>query len=94
MLCNNIITKNINNSRHLILQVCDFNNFICLFVSFRYTKVHIWACPPGEGDDYIFYRHPPEQKIPKAQRLQEWYNKMLDKGIIDGTVVDYKVIFK
>lgn len=35
-----------------------------------YTMAHIWACPPSEGDDYIFHCHPPEQKIPKPKRLQ------------------------
>ena len=40
---------------------------------------HIWACPPAEGDDYIFHGHPPEQKVPKPKRLQDWYKKMLDK---------------
>ena len=52
---------------------------------------HIWACPPSEGDDYIFHCHPPEQKIPKPKRLQEWYKKMLDKAIIERVVIDYKV---
>lgn len=52
---------------------------------------HIWACPPSEGDDYIFHCHPIEQKIPKPKRLQDWYKKMLDKGIIERIVVDYKV---
>jgi len=44
-----------------------------------YLWAHIWACPPSEGDDYIFHSHPPEQKVPKPKRLQEWYKKMLDK---------------
>lgn len=55
---------------------------------------HIWACPPSEGDDYIFHCHPTEQKIPKPKRLQEWYKKMLDKGIVDRIVIDYKVRIK
>ncbi|CAG0891726.1 unnamed protein product [Darwinula stevensoni] len=59
-----------------------------------FTMAHIWACPPSEGDDYIFHCHPPEQKIPKPKRLQEWYKKMLDKGIIDRIVLDYKDILK
>ncbi|KAA0194450.1 CREB-binding protein [Fasciolopsis buskii] len=59
-----------------------------------YTMAHIWACPPGEGDDYIFHMHPAEQKIPKAKRLQEWYRRMLQKAIIEGIVVDYKNILK
>lgn len=76
-----------------------------------YTMAHIWACPPSEGDDYIFHCHPAEQKIPKPKRLQvcqltsslssftisllqEWYKKMLDKGIIERIVLDYKDIYK
>lgn len=52
---------------------------------------HIWACPPSEGDDYIFHCHPTEQKIPKHKRLVEWYRKMLDKAIMDRVVIEYKV---
>ncbi|XP_003376358.1 putative bromodomain protein [Trichinella spiralis] len=59
-----------------------------------YTMAHIWACPPSEGDDYIFHCHPAEQRIPKPKRLQEWYKKMLDKGIVERIVVDYKDIYK
>lgn len=55
---------------------------------------HIWACPPSEGDDYVFHCHPPEQKIPKPKRLQEWYKKMLDKGMHDGIIIDYKDILR
>lgn len=58
---------------------------------YRYTMAHIWACPPSEGDDYIFHCHPQEQKIPKPKRLQEWYKKMLDKGMVERIVLDYKV---
>lgn len=53
---------------------------------------HIWACPPSEGDDYIFHCHPSDQKIPKPKRLQEWYKKMLDKAVSERIVHDYKVL--
>jgi E1A/CREB-binding protein len=59
-----------------------------------YQWAHIWACPPSEGDDYIFHCHPPDQKVPKPKRLQDWYKKMLDKGIIERVVIDYKDIHK
>ncbi|CAI5674612.1 unnamed protein product [Oreochromis niloticus] len=59
-----------------------------------FTTGHIWACPPSEGDDYIFHCHPPDQKIPKPKRLQEWYKKMLDKAVSERVVHDYKDIFK
>jgi len=45
-----------------------------------YTHLHIWACPPGENDDYIFYRHPPYQLNPKSKMLCDWYHRMLDKA--------------
>ena len=59
-----------------------------------YVMAHIWACPPSEGDDYIFHCHPPDQRIPKPKRLQDWYKKMLDRGIIERIVLDYKDILK
>ncbi|XP_051573028.1 CREB-binding protein-like isoform X2 [Myxocyprinus asiaticus] len=59
-----------------------------------YTTGHIWACPPSEGDDYIFHCHPLDQKIPKPKRLQEWYRKMLDKAFAERIIHDYKDIFK
>nr|XP_061778723.1 CREB-binding protein isoform X2 [Nerophis lumbriciformis] len=59
-----------------------------------YAQGHIWACPPSEGDDYIFHCHPLEQKIPKPKRLQDWYRKMLDKAFGERILHDYKDIFK
>lgn len=53
---------------------------------------HIWACPPSEGDDYIFHCHPLEQKIPKPKRLSDWYRKMLDTAKDMAVVYDYKVL--
>ncbi len=58
-----------------------------------FTYAHIWACPPKKGDDYIFYCHPVEQRVPGPERLQEWYKKMLDIAKLKGVVVDYKVCF-
>uniref|UniRef100_A0A6Q2YMD2 histone acetyltransferase n=1 Tax=Esox lucius TaxID=8010 RepID=A0A6Q2YMD2_ESOLU len=59
-----------------------------------YTQGHIWACPPSEGDDYIFHCHPADQKIPKPKRLQEWYRKMLEKAYAERILHDFKDIFK
>ena len=56
-----------------------------------FAFAHIWACPPSEGDDYIFHCHPPEQKIPKPKRLVDWYKKMLDKSAREGIVMEYRV---
>uniref|UniRef100_A0A8C5CDG8 histone acetyltransferase n=1 Tax=Gadus morhua TaxID=8049 RepID=A0A8C5CDG8_GADMO len=59
-----------------------------------YSQGHIWACPPSEGDDYIFHCHPADQKIPKPKRLGDWYRKMLDKAFAERILHDYKDIFK
>ncbi|XP_019752940.1 CREB-binding protein-like [Hippocampus comes] len=59
-----------------------------------YVMGHIWACPPSEGDDYIFHCHPPDQKIPKPKRLQKWYKKMLEKAFAERILHDFKDIFK
>jgi E1A/CREB-binding protein len=59
-----------------------------------FAYAHIWACPPSEGDDYIFHCHPPEQRVPKPKRLQEWYKTMLDIAVQQRVVVDYKDILK
>lgn len=67
---------------------CKGVNFFFLT---RYVMGHIWACPPSEGDDYIFHCHPPDQKIPKPKRLVEWYRKMLDKAFAERILHDYKV---
>lgn len=66
--------------------------FSCVWNT-RYVTGHIWACPPSEGDDYIFHCHPPDQKIPKPKRLQEWYKKMLDKAFAERIIHDYKVCY-
>ncbi|UJR31544.1 hypothetical protein I4U23_019032 [Adineta vaga] len=59
-----------------------------------FIYAHIWACPPSEGDDYIFYCHPPEQRVPKPKRLQEWYKTMLEIASQQRVIVDYKDIMK
>jgi E1A/CREB-binding protein len=54
--------------------------------SLGYCAMHIWACPPMAGDDYILYCHPGKQKMPRSDRLREWYLTMLRRGKVEGTV--------
>ncbi|XP_019862925.1 PREDICTED: CREB-binding protein-like isoform X2 [Amphimedon queenslandica] len=67
------------------LEFCKQNGF---------QTAHIWACPPGEGDDYIFHCHPMEQKIPKPKRLVEWYRNMLERGKDQSVLCDFQDIFQ
>lgn len=42
---------------HLPLSVLNLLLFIYINVNYRCTVAHIWACPPSEGDYYIFHCH-------------------------------------
>ena len=39
-----------------------------------YTLAHIWACPPSEGDDYIFHCHPPVRSLERLQKLNLFWH--------------------
>lgn len=52
-----------------------------------FIGLHIWACPPGKNDDYILHCHPPEQKVPRDDRLKNWYEAMLNRGKDLGIVI-------
>lgn len=58
-----------------------------------YCATHIWACPPLGGDDYILHIHPPEQKIPRDDRLRKWYESMIEKGKMIGSVISRNTFY-
>ncbi|RWS28607.1 CREB-binding protein-like isoform X2 [Leptotrombidium deliense] len=58
-----------------------------------FVKVYIWACPPLKDSDYIFHRHPNNQKVPTQKRLQTWYNRLFKKGSNELIVTSFKNIF-
>lgn len=57
-----------------------------------YASVHLWACPPSKGVDYVFYCHPESQNIPSQYRLERWYHSLFQKGKTEGTIQSYKNI--
>lgn len=62
-----------------------------------FSTVHIWACPPGKGDDYILYAKPEDQKTPRDDRLRLWYYDMLvaaqARGIVGKITNMYDLYF-
>lgn len=57
-----------------------------------YSTVHLWACPPCKGDDYVFSCHPTNQKIPTEIRLENWYQNVFEKGVTAEIVVEWRNI--
>lgn len=62
-----------------------------------FSTAHIWACPPLKGDDYILYAKPEDQKVPKDERLRQWYIDMLveaqKRGIVGKLTNMYDLYF-
>lgn len=60
----------------------------CEYIKMKgFCSMYIWACPPSQGDDYIYYCHPyNKQKFPRSDRLREWYLNMLRRGKSEGIV--------
>jgi len=49
-----------------------------------FKQGHIWACPPQRGDNFIFWCHNPQQRTPSRDRLNAWYNVMLNRSCALG----------
>ena len=58
------------------------------------VKAAIWSCAPADGDDYIFHCHPADEKYPKAERLVQWYLRLLDDARREGVVISITEMYK
>lgn len=58
-----------------------------------FTSMYIWVCPPTQGDDYILYCHPAEQRMPKMDALRKWYLRMLRRGEAEGSVASVSTFY-
>ena len=62
-----------------------------------YNTAHIWACPPLKGDDYILFAKPEDQKIPRDDRLRQWYIDILKdcqrRGVVGKMTNAYDLYF-
>ena len=47
----------------------------------------------GQGEGYIFHRHPAQQRTPDKRRLRAWYVSMLARVRAELAGYDYKVLF-
>ena len=67
----------INYMRPRFLRTPIYHTILCGYLADAkqrdFHSVHIWACPPSRGADYIFHRHPKGQRTPGWERLRLWY---------------------
>nr|XP_019702086.1 histone acetyltransferase HAC1 isoform X2 [Elaeis guineensis] len=58
-----------------------------------FTSCYIWACPSRKRDDYILYCHPTTQKMPKSDKLREWYHTMIKKATKQKVVMEHSNLY-
>jgi len=52
-----------------------------------FRKVHIWVEPPKQGDEYIFFARPLQERSPMGrEKLHQWYLRMIKKAQEQGIV--------
>lgn len=58
-----------------------------------FMSAHIWVSPPSKGSEYIFHRHPPDQRTLSHDILLDWYINMLEKGKEEGIICSYNNMY-
>jgi hypothetical protein len=75
------------------LRTITYYEIILSYMDFMrrsgFKHASIWSCPPAKNDDYIFYVHPKEQKIPDSDNLLVWYEKLFSHGIRRRIISDF-----
>lgn len=51
--------------------------------------VFLWSSPSGPNKDYVFNEKPSFMKFPKQDQLNQWYHKLLMRGLSLGIVNSY-----
>lgn len=69
-----------------------YNRIVLAYIEYvkkmGYENIYLWSCPPTGGTDYMFHRHPDNQKVPSQTHLNRWYRNIFEKGL-NGIVLKY-----
>lgn len=68
-----LLTRHVNWLGYFFYMMLSQIRYLDYWTNHGFTNCYIWACPPQQGDEYIFYCHPNEQMTPNQNKLCNWY---------------------